>query len=418
MSGVDYNVPGIYRELVRESPEIQFRTGTPAFLGLVHPAAALPAEPPVLLRPDDLGRRVDRPLVGGYLEAAVRGFFDNGGQRCRVVPILAPTDSLVELSCEALHGPMVEALRDLENVEEIDLIAFPDLMLPLKAGGSDTPAREAKWSAIVDAQAEIVRHCHASHHRMAILDAPPVMPGTIAAGLAEAGEYAEALREALRVRDPGMLHDAALYFPWLRPERGPGSGGFLPPSGHIAGVYARMDAIKGVHRAPAGVELVGVCDLSVDVGDAEQGPLLEAGINCVRAFRGRGLKVWGARTLDPSREGRFVSVRRLIQTLGRWLEYRLADVTMEPNDQLLWNRVARTVSGYLDELHAAGALRGRIAADAYFIKCDAETNPPEVRDAGVLVAEIGIAPLAPQEFITVRLVQRSEGLSLTEAAPG
>ncbi|MCA9659970.1 MAG: phage tail sheath family protein [Myxococcales bacterium] len=418
MSGVDYNVPGIYRELVRESPEVEFRTGTPAFLGLVHPGAVLPDEPPVLLRPDHLRERVDRPLDGGYLEAAVRGFFDNGGQRCRVLPIRAPTESLVELTNDDLHGPMVEALRELENVEEVDLLAFPDLMLPLKAGGSDAAAREAKWAEIIDAQAELVRHCHKTHHRMAILDAPPVMPGTLAAGLAEAQEYAAELREALRVRDPAMLHDAALYFPWLRPERGPGSGGFMPPSGHVAGVYARMDAMTGVHRAPAGVDVVGVCDLSVDVGDAEQGPLLEAGVNCLRAFRGRGIKIWGARTLDPSRDGRFVSVRRLIQTIGRWLEYRLVDVTMEPNDQLLWNRVARTVSGYLDELYAAGALRGRIAADAYYIKCDSETNPPEVRDAGMMVAEIGIAPLAPQEFITVRLVQRSEGLSLTEAAPG
>jgi phage tail sheath protein FI len=82
----------------------------------------------------------------------------------------------------------------------------------------------------------------------------------------------------------------------------------------------------------------------------------------------------------------------------------------------VWNRLAREVSGYLDRLHAAGALRGRIAAEAYFIKCDAETNPPEVRDAGQLVAEIGVAPLVPQAFIALRLIQRSTGTSLTDAA--
>jgi uncharacterized protein len=418
MSEVETNAPGIYRDLVREAPDAEFRTGTPAFIGLVHPDAEVPAELPALTRPAHLLQRVDRPLTGGYLEAAVQGFFDNGGQRCHILPIRAPTSSLVELSSEAVHERLITALRDFEEMPSVDLIAFPDLMLPLKAGGADAAARMAKWSTIIDSQVEIVRHCHVVRTRLAILDAPPVMPGSAATAVAEVGEYTHRLREALRARDPAFASDAALYGPWLRPERGSSSGAFVPPSGHVAGVYARMDAQVGVHRPPAGVDLIGVCDLSFSINDADQGPLLEGGLNSLRAFRGRGIRIWGARTLSTNADGRHVNVRRLIQTLGRWLEFRLADLAMEPNDMMLWNRVSREVSGHLQGLFEAGALRGRVPTDAYSIKCDAENNPPEVRDAGMMIAEINIAPLAPQEFITIRLVQRSEGLSLTDAASG
>lgn len=418
MSAVESGAPGIYRELLRETPDAEFRTGTPAFLGLVHPDATIADEAPALTRAAHLAQRVDRPLAGGYLEAAVRGFFDNGGQRCHVVAVRAPTASLVELTSEAVHERMIAALRGVDEMSAIDLVAFPDLMLPLKAGGSDVAARMARWSALIASQVELVQSCRAARWRLAILDAPPVVPGIRESADDELREYALRLGDALQGRDPALRQDAALYGPWLRPERGPLSGAFIPPSGHVAGVYARMDAQVGVHRPPAGVDLIGVCDLSLEIGDAEQGPLVGAGVNCLRAFRGRGIRVWGARTLSPTDEGRHVNVRRLIQTLARWLEFRLADLTMEPNDSMLWNRVSRAITDHLVGLFEAGALRGRIASDAFYVKCDAETNPPELRDAGVMVCEIGLAPLAPQEFITIRLVQRSEGLSLTEAAPG
>ena len=185
----------------------------------------------------------------------------------------------------------------------------------------------------------------------------------------------------------------------------------------VAGTIARHDTQEGVHRAPAGLELGGVCDLGEPVDDATQLQLAALGVNCIRAFRGRGLRIWGARTLSRDEAWQAIPVRRLVTTIARWLALRLADFAFESNDSMTWNRLDREVGGYLDGLHAAGALRGRVAAEAYFIKCDAETNPPEVRDAGMLVAEIGVAPLVPQEFIALRLIQRGGGLSLTDGAP-
>lgn len=386
MAETEERVPGVHREVLREGNDLLFRTGVPVFLGL----AAAAGPPVVLTRWAHFAARVPGALGDGLLAPAVRGFFEAGGRRCVVVPAAAAKGA----------AGLCGALDDLDDLGDVDLVCAPDLMRPFQAGGGDI-------AALVALQVELVRRSGGARRCMVLLDSPPT--------LAAAEAHGAALRDALRVAGAENLRDAALYFPWLR---APGERRFVPPAAHVAGAISDLDAREGVQRAPAGVELDGVCDLGEVVEDAGQLRLDAVGVNCVRAFRGRGLRIWGARTLSDERDWRPISVRRLMQTIARWLELRVADFAFEPNDSLVWNRLARAVSEYLERLHAAGAIKGRIPAEAYYIKCDAETNPPEVRDAGMLVAEVGVAPLVPQEFIALRLIQRGEGTSLTDAAAG
>ena len=373
-------VPGVHREVLREGEDLLFRTGVPAFLGY----AAEAGPPLALTRWPQFVARVRGAPDDGQLAPAVRGFFAAGGRRC------------VVLTAPRARGPagLLAALASLDDQTDVDLVCAPDLLA-------------APGDALVAAQVELVRRTGGARRCFAVLDAPP--------GRAAALAHAKALRAALARTDPALLRDAALYFPHVRAA---GDRGFIPPSGHLAGTISALDGREGVQRAPAGVELAGVCDLGDAIDDAAQLELDAAGVNCIRAFRGRGLRIWGARTLSDEPQWRALSVRRTLQTIARWLELRLADFAFEPSAPLVWNRLAREVAGYCERLHAAGALQGRIPAEAYYVKCDAETNPPEVRAAGALVAEIGVAPLVPQEFIALRLIQRGEGASLSDAAPG
>lgn len=380
--------PGVYRELAREGDDLVFRTGVPAFVGY----AQGPSAPVALTRWAQFAGKVAAPLADGLLAPAVRGFFSAGGRRCAVIAV------------PPAAGPagLAAAVSALTDDGDVDLVCAPDLLLPFRPGSR---ASEDPLADLVARQVELVRAA-AQRRCLALLDGPPGLPAALA--------HAAALRDALARRGgPSLLRDAALQFPWLR---APGDTFFTPPSGHVSGTISMMDEREGVHRAPAGVVLEGVCDLSAQVGDAEQLQLDAAGVNCVRALRGRGVRLWGARTLSDDPAARPLSVRRLMQTIARWLELRLADFVFESNDALTWNRLARAAGAYLEQLYASGALRGRVPAEAFHVKCDAELNPAEVRDAGMLVAEVGVAPLAPQEFITLRLVQRGGGTSVTDAA--
>lgn len=384
MNGRAQRVPGVHRELVREAQDVTLHTGVPAFLG-----DAEGDEPIVLERQAQFTAHVRGASQGGLLAAAVRGFFAAGGRRCVVIPT-STTDP----------AGSPQTLRALEARDDIDLVCAPELLAPFV----NDDRGPASLAALVAAQVALVRTAGA-HRALAVLDGPP--------GRERAEAHARALRAALAATDPDALRDVALYYPWVR---APGSARFTPPSGAVTGTIARVDVHEGVHRAPAGMEALGLCDLGELVDDERQRQLAALGVNCIRAFRGRGLRLWGASTLADDPQWRPLSVRRLFHTIGRWLELRLADLAFEGNDAMTWNRLAREVGSYLDGLHAAGALRGRVPAEAYFIKCDAETNPPAVRDAGMLVAEIGVAPLIPQEFIALRLIRRGGDLSLTDAA--
>jgi phage tail sheath protein FI len=171
----------------------------------------------------------------------------------------------------------------------------------------------------------------------------------------------------------------------------------------VAGVFARCDARVGVFKAPANEALIGVLDLEFPLGPEVQAGLNPQGVNCLRALPGRGLRVWGARTLSADPTWLYVNVRRLFITLARWIDRNMGWAAFEENTPRLWTRIRRELGVYLGALWEAGALRGASAAEAFYVKCDAETNPAGDRDQGRVVTEIGLAPTAPAEFVVVRI---------------
>jgi hypothetical protein len=208
----------------------------------------------------------------------------------------------------------------------------------------------------------------------------------------------------------------ALYYPWIKvanPARG-GEPMLMPPSGHLAGIYARSDAERGVHKAPANEVVRGAIGLATQITKGEQDILNPLGINCIRAFPGRGIRVWGARTLSSDPAWRYINVRRLFNFVEESIEIGTQWVVFEPNDVDLWERVKRDITAFLTRVWRDGALFGTTPAEAFYVKCDEELNPVEVRDAGMLIIEIGLAPVKPAEFVIFRISQWAAGAAITE----
>src|SRR5262249_47204523 len=186
--------------------------------------------------------------------------------------------------------------------------------------------------------------------------------------------------------------NAALYHPWVKVASPGANLRSVPRCGHVAGIFARTDARVGVFKAPANAVVVGVLDLDPVVDTDAQRELNPEGVNCLRALPGRSIRVFGARTLSRQDEWRYVSVRRLVLALRRWLDRHMAFVTFEPNGPRLWVRIRRELTIYLTQLWQDGALAGATPDEAFFVKCDVATNPPESREIGGVVTEIGLAP--------------------------
>ena len=198
----------------------------------------------------------------------------------------------------------------------------------------------------------------------------------------------------------------ALYFPWItvRDALDPQSMVHVPPSGHIAGIYSRSDAQRGVHKAPANEPILGAVNVAYRVTHQEQGVLNPVGVNVIRLFALDGIRVWGARTLAASSsESRYLNVRRLLIMIEQSIKRSTSWLVFEPNDQKLWKSIRRDVSAFLTLVWRDGALFGETPEQAFFVKCDDETNPPEIIDAGQLVIQIGVAPVKPAEFVIFRI---------------
>ena len=250
-------------------------------------------------------------------------------------------------------------------------------------------------------QAAALAHCAQHSNRFAILDSVPV------ASVNDVIDQCKKL--AMGQKEPV---NGALYYPWLITSVTSSKPNPVPPCGHVAGIYARSDARTGVFKAPANEEIFGVLDLESQIDNSIQDELNPARVNCLRAFPGRGIRVWGARTVgsvpaDP--DWLYVNVRRLFLTLRRWIDLNMEWATFEPNDSRLWVRILRELTVFLTKLQRDGALQGGTPAEAFYVKCDAENNPPEMQDLGQVVIEIGLAPLSPAEFIVVRIVRRAGG---------
>jgi phage tail sheath protein FI len=204
-------------------------------------------------------------------------------------------------------------------------------------------------------------------------------------------------------------HFAAVYYPWINIDGPDGKPMAVPPSGHVAGVWARTDSERGVHKAPANEILRGALGPVAEITKGEQDTLNPHGVNCIRTFAGRGVRVWGARTLSSDPAWRYVSVRRLFNYVEESIERGTQWVVFEPNDPGLWARVTRDVSAFLTGVWRDGMLFGLTPQEAFFVKCDAETNPPDVRDRGQLLIEVGMAPVKPAEFVIFRFSQYAGG---------
>jgi phage tail sheath protein FI len=169
-----------------------------------------------------------------------------------------------------------------------------------------------------------------------------------------------------------------------------------------------------VHKAPANEVIRGVIDLESGLTKNEHDQLNPIGVNCIRAFRGQGIRIWGARTLSSDPEWRYVNVRRLFNFVEKSILNGTNWVVFEPNDMRLWGTIERTVTMFLRQVWRSGALFGSTPDQAFYVKCDEENNPPENRDVGILTVDIGLAPVKPAEFVVFRLSQFAEGGDLEE----
>jgi phage tail sheath protein FI len=363
--------PGVYRQdTVRPIPSTLV-TGVPGFVGFLGGSA------PVLARlsdPAGMDRLLGPPQRDSGLQAAIRGFFANGGACCHVAGVPAQTPDPA--------GALIAALDSLGPIDELDLVATPDAARLRGADGASDPV------AVRRVQQHALRHCALNPGRFAVLDAMP--------GLAPAGVIAQ--RDALTLGQDEPVN-AALYYPWLKTD----AGEFAPPCGHVAGLIARTDAVAGPGRAPAGAQLSGVLDVELRLDDADQAALNAAGVNGIRAFAGRGVRVWGARTLSRDSAWTYVNVRRLFLTLKRWIDANLGWTVFEPDTPATWARIERLLTSHLNDLWRTGALAGATPQQAFFVTCNAGINPAARRENGVMTIEIGLAPARPAEFIVVRL---------------
>jgi uncharacterized protein len=247
-------------------------------------------------------------------------------------------------------------------------------------------------------QLGMIAHCELMGDRIAILDPPP-------------GLNAQQVKE-WRVDSAGYDSKfATLYWPWIKVSDGAGMV-MAPPSGYVAGIWGRNDDSRGVHKAPANEVVRGAVSLEIQITKNEHDLLNPVGINCLRFFPARGIRVWGARTLSSDPAWRYLNVRRLFNYLEESILGGTQWVVFEPNDQALWARIRRTISAFLVNEWRKGALFGSTPQEAFYVVCDESTNPSEGIDAGQVVCEIGVAPVKPAEFVVFRLAQFSGGTSL------
>ena len=303
----------------------------------------------------------------------------------------APQTTLPQVQSNHFVGEAAErtGLEGLEVAEDVTMICCPDLMTAYEAGAIDRDGVKAVQTAMI-------AHAERMGDRVAILDPLP--------GLSP--------QEVKRWREQESSFDskyAVLYYPWIKIAGPEGRPMAVPPCGHLAGVYARNDNERGVHKAPANEVVRGALEVAIQVTKGEQETLNPNGVNCIRSFTGRGLRVWGARTLSSDPAWRYVNVRRLFNYVEKSIERGTQWVVFEPNDTDLWARVKRDVEAFLTGAWRDGMLFGRSPAEAFFVKCDEELNPPDVRDRGQLVIEIGLAPVKPAEFVIFRLSQWASG---------
>ena len=303
-------------------------------------------------------------------------------------PLMIEEKLLPAPTSQEFEGQVTErsGVEGLEVLDDVTMLIVPDLMTPM-------PGQRLDLNMVKGVQTTMIAHCERLGDRVAILDAPPDLSPQ------------EVKRWRMEITGFDTSY-AALYYPWIQVmdpvTNRPVS---IPSSGHIAGVWARNDAMRGVHKAPANEVVQGAIGLAYQTTKGEQDTLNPNGVNVIRGFPGRGIRVWGARTLSSNPSWRYINVRRLFNFVEKSIENGTQWVVFEPNDRKLWARVRRDVNAFLKTVWRDGALFGSAPSEAFYVKCDDELNPPESRDLGRLIIEIGLAPVKPAEFVIFRISQ-------------
>jgi phage tail sheath protein FI len=304
---------------------------------------------------------------------------------------------IAAVSPDAIIGNAAErtGIAGFEAADDVTMVCVPDLMALFQAGSINMDGVKAVQQAMLD-------HCANMKDRFAIIDCPP-------------GMNPQEIKE-WRMSEAGYDSKyGALYYPWIKVANPLGGDAILiPPCGHMAGIYARSDTERGVHKAPANEVVRGVIGLESKITKNEQDSLNPVGINCIRPFPGRGIRIWGARTLSSDALWRYINVRRLFNFVEESIEIGTQWVVFEPNDRELWERIKRDIKAFLTRVWRDGALFGATPDEAFYVKCDDELNTVEIRDAGQVIIEIGICPVKPAEFVIFRISQWAGGAAVSE----
>lgn len=322
----------------------------------------------------------------GFLPYAVRGFFSNGGRKAYIARV--GRGSKVKVGArEFIGNPKAKpcqrrGLAALADSAEISMLALPEVAHPQVRSGS-------RRSILAAAVAQ----CEARRDRIVFIDAP--------AGERDLGQSNPVM---------GNINSsyAAVYGPWLELPAAKGARAILlPPSGHVAGIYARNDNERGIGKAPAGMEaeVRGIAGLSLSLTEKELESLVDGRVNAIADFRNgaRGIVLWGVRSRSVDPDWKYINVRRLMIFIEASISRGLQWVVFEPNGEALWANVRRTVEDFLFNEWQSGALQGAKPEQAFFVRCDRSTMTQNDIDNGRLICEIGIAPVKPAEFVVLRI---------------
>jgi phage tail sheath protein FI len=372
----EYLAPGVYEEDVgfRAKAIEGVGTSTTGFIGTAEKGEN---DKPALITSwkeftDSFGRYI---ASAPYLAPAVNGFFVNGGKRCFIVKVKDGATDSDYIGTGTIPGKKT-GLQALDDIDEISIVCIPGI-------------------TSIAVQNALLNHCETRRYRFCIFDSQK-----------------NANIDAIKRQRSGIVSNrgyGAMYYPWVKAEIETANDvviqELIPPSGHIAGIYAQSDIERGVHKAPANKVIMGAVDLEANITKKDQDIVNPLGINCIRASSGRGIRVWGARTCSLDPEWQYVNVRRLFIYLEKSIDKGTQWAVFDPNNERLWENVRRTITDFLICVWRDGALMGSTPNEAFFVRCDRTTMTQDDIDNGRLIAMIGVAPTKPAEFVIFRIQQ-------------
>ncbi len=403
----NYQTPGVYVEEI-ESGSKPIEAGATNIVGFLGVAEKGPVNQATLVTNWTQYTKIFGGLhEGGWLGHGVYQFFQNGGTKCYINNLAEPKSKKGESNqkngdkaAEKADDSISSAKYEVKNPDNIaKLIIGKDEGVGKKSGLhlfdeiQDISLICAPGVTDPAAQDAILTHCEKNRFRFAVLDSPETLEGGI---------------DTMPMPRDSIM--GAYYFPWVQMyDMVADQNIYAPPSGGICGVYGRVDSTRGVHKAPANELFKTALGLKYNLTDAEQEMLNPKGINCIRDFPGRGIRVWGARTISSNPEWRYVNVRRLFCMVEQALQNGTNWVVFEPNTRDLWKKITRNITAFLLNIWKSGALFGNTPEEAFYVRCDDELNPPESIDAGYVTIELGLAPAKPAEFVVFRVSQKTLG---------